>query len=180
MLRVISAFVTALLLGSLVFLPPAPAQTTKPASVFGDWTAHTHQDAKAKICYAASQPKTQEPKAAKRDPAFFYVSAWPKDGVKTEVSVKIGYPLKKDSEVTVTVGKDTFKLFTNSERAFVSDPAQELQADRDHEEGLDHAGAGHIRARHRDHRHVFAERAAAGDAGADGAVPVSRWPPTRS
>lgn len=126
MLRAISAIVTALLLGSLVALPPAPAQT-KPTSVFGDWTAHTHQDAKAKICYAASQPKTQEPKAAKRDPAFFYVSAWPKDGIKTEVSVKVGYPLKKDSEVTVTVGRDTFKLFTSSERAFVSDPAQELQ-----------------------------------------------------
>ncbi|MFM9849813.1 MAG: invasion associated locus B family protein [Hyphomicrobiaceae bacterium] len=127
MLRVISAFITALLLGSLAALPTAPAQTTRPASVFGDWTAHAHQDAKAKICYAASQPKTQEPKAAKRDPAFFYVSAWPKDGVKTEVSVKIGYPLKKDSEVTVTVGKDTFKLFTTSERAFVGDPAQEVQ-----------------------------------------------------
>ncbi len=127
MLRVISAIVSALLLGSLVALPQAPGQTTKPANVFGDWTAHAHQDAKAKICYAASQPKTQEPKGAKRDPAFFYVSAWPKDGVKTEVSVKIGYPLKKDSEVTVTVGKDAFKLFTNSERAFVSDPAQELQ-----------------------------------------------------
>ena len=127
MLRVISAFATALLLGSLAFLPPAPAQTTKPASVFGDWTAHTHQDAKAKICYAASQPKTQEPKGAKRDPAFFYVSAWPKDGVKTEISVKVGYPLKKDSEVTVTVGKDAFKLFASSERAFVSDPAQETK-----------------------------------------------------
>ena len=127
MIRAISALVTALLLGSLVALPTAPAQTTKPASVFGDWTAHTHQDAKAKICYAASQPKAQEPKSAKRDPAFFYVSAWPKDGVKTEVSIKIGYPLKKDSEVTVTVGRDTFKLFTNSERAFVGDPAQELK-----------------------------------------------------
>ncbi len=127
MLRAISASVTALLAGSLVFLPPAPAQTTKPASVFGDWTAHTHQDAKAKICYAAAQPKTQEPKAAKRDAAFFYVSAWPKDGVKTEVSVKVGYPLKKDSEVTVTVGKDAFKLFASNERAFVSDPAQEMR-----------------------------------------------------
>ena len=55
------------------------------------------------------------------------VAAMPSASVKTEISVKVGYPLKKDSEVTVTVGKDAFKLFASSERAFVSDPAQETK-----------------------------------------------------
>jgi hypothetical protein len=47
--------------------------------------------------------------------------------VKGEVSVKLGYPIKAQSDVTVLVGKDEFKLFSKDERAFVSDPTQELK-----------------------------------------------------
>jgi invasion protein IalB len=105
----------------------AHAQGQKAASTFADWVAYTHEDTKSKICFIASQPKSQEPKSANRDQPHFYVSAWPKDGVKTEVSVKIGYPFKKGSEATVTVGSASFKLFTQAERAFVGDPTQELK-----------------------------------------------------
>ena len=105
--------------------PPAAAQTGKWLATFSDWSSYLAEEPKGKICFAASQPKSQEPKNLNREPPFFYVSAWPREGVKSEVSIKIGYPFKKGSEATVTVGPTAFKLFTQNDRAFVGDPAQE-------------------------------------------------------
>jgi invasion protein IalB len=107
--------------------PAAMAQSPAPAERFGDWGLFIHDAAPARICFVAAQPKEQEPKTAKRDPAYFYVSAWPKDGVKGEVSVKLGYPIRKGSEVQVQIGTDTFRLFAAEERAFVGDPTAELK-----------------------------------------------------
>jgi hypothetical protein len=105
----------------------ALAQAPKLVSTFSDWSSYMHESDDAKICFAVSQPKDQEPKNVNRDAAYFYISAWPKDGVRTEISVKIGYPFKKGSEATVTVGDAAFKLFTQNDRAFVGDAAQELK-----------------------------------------------------
>lgn len=98
---------------------------TKLIAKFNEWTFYAHESSQWKICFAAGLPKTREPAATKRDTSLFYVSAWPKDGVKSEVSVKIGYPFRKGSDATVTIGKMTFKLFTKGDRAFVTDPAEE-------------------------------------------------------
>jgi invasion protein IalB len=59
--------------------------------------------------------------------SLFYISAWPKDGVKAEVSVKLGFPVKSGSDVKVSIDKDSFKLFPKDERAFVADATQELK-----------------------------------------------------
>lgn len=86
-----------------------------------------HDAAQKKICFIASQPSSSTPKDAKRDQAFFYVSAWPKDGVKNEVSVLLGYPVKKGSDVTITISSNTFKLFPQDDKAFVADPNEETK-----------------------------------------------------
>jgi len=128
-MRAKAIFISGALAGTLAALTPtaALAQAAKLVSTFSDWSSYMHEDARAKICFAVSQPKSQEPKSANRDPAFFYISAWPKDGVRTEISVKIGYPFKKGSEATVTIGGAAFKLFTQNDRAFVGDVAQEVK-----------------------------------------------------
>ncbi|MCB1520137.1 MAG: hypothetical protein KDJ37_06125 [Hyphomicrobiaceae bacterium] len=93
----------------------------------GDWSLFIHDAAQKKICFAASQPAESSPADAKRDPVYFYISAWPKDGVKTEVSVLLGYPIKKGSDVTVSIGGASFKLFPQDDKAFVADPNDELK-----------------------------------------------------
>lgn len=118
---------TVFIFGLLLMAPAAQAQAPKLVSTFTDWSSYMHESANTKICFAVSQPKDQEPKNVNRDPAFFYVSAWPKENVRTEISVKIGYPFKKGSEAVVTVGDTEFKLFTQNDRAFVGDAAQELK-----------------------------------------------------
>ena len=93
----------------------------------GDWSLFVHDAAQKKICFIASQPSSSAPSDAKRDPAFFYVSAWPKDGVKSEVSVLLGYPIKKGSDVRVEISSNSFTLFPQGDKAFVADPTDELK-----------------------------------------------------
>lgn len=103
------------------------AQAAKLVDKSGDWSMFTHDAAEKKICFIASQPSTSTPKDAKRDQPFFYVSAWPKDGVKSEVSVLLGYPVKKGADVTVTISSNSYKLFAQGDKAFVADPTEELK-----------------------------------------------------
>jgi hypothetical protein len=111
---------TALALATL----PALAQTLNVLGKSSDWVAYTHKGP-PQLCFALSQPKDQEPKSARRDPAYLYVTAWPSDAVTGEISIKLGYPLKKGSEAIVTVDAMAFKLFGAADRAYVEDPAQE-------------------------------------------------------
>lgn len=114
------------------------ANAAKLLEKYGDWSLFVHDAAQKKICFVATQPSANAPKKAagatpepapspKRDAVFFYVSAWPKDGVKTEVSVLLGYKIKKGSDVTVNIGGTVFKLFPQDDKAFVADPTQELK-----------------------------------------------------
>lgn len=105
----------------------ALAQNIKSIGTFSSWTAFSHGDSGSLLCFATAQPTKQEPAGAKRSPAFIYVSSWPKDGVKAEVSVRVGYPLRGGSEVTLAVGSANFKLFVHGDRAYVADAGDELK-----------------------------------------------------
>lgn len=91
----------------------------------GDWIIHQNSGEGPKTCFAATQPKIKEPAGANRAKVVLYVSAWPKDGVKSEVSVKLGYKIKPDTQVAVTVGEDAFQLFGDEDRAYVADSGEE-------------------------------------------------------
>jgi invasion protein IalB len=103
------------------------AQSVKTIGTYSSWTTFTHGEAASLLCFATSQPSKQEPANAKRDPAFIYVSSWPKDGVKAEISIKLGYALRKGSDVTLAVGSSSFKLFVSGDRAYVADATEELK-----------------------------------------------------
>src|ERR1700744_2611491 len=62
-----------------------------------DWSALQSMSADGKACYAMSQPKSSEPKKAKRDPIYFLVSSWPQRHVKDEVEIVPGYEFQPDS-----------------------------------------------------------------------------------
>ncbi len=91
------------------------------------WSVFSHGESSKKICFAASQPKVTLPKGANRSAVFFYVSAWPNDGVKSEISVRQGYPIKPGSTVSVTIGGKKFNLFAKDDKAFVADATEELK-----------------------------------------------------
>jgi hypothetical protein len=103
------------------------AQTVSLVDHQGTWSLYADTASPKQVCFVAAQPQAVEPIGANRGPIYFYISAWPKDGIKLEPSVKAGYPVKPDKEMTVTVGTDTFKLFGKGDRGFVLDPTEELK-----------------------------------------------------
>jgi len=105
----------------------AAAQTVEQVEKQGAWTLYADTATPKAVCFIAAQPQAVEPLGANRGPIFFYITAWPKDGVKVEPSIKVGYPVKPDAEMSVTVGTDSFKLFIKGERGFVQDPTEELK-----------------------------------------------------
>jgi invasion protein IalB len=111
--------------GLVLFSAPSFAQTAKLLQKYDDWQVFLHETKDEKVCFAASAPKEMEPKAAKRGQVFFYLTTWQKDGVRNEVSVKVGYAFKSDSTPTVAVGNDEFQLYPKEDKAFMRDPAEE-------------------------------------------------------
>ena len=108
---------------------PAAAQTASPVETHGDWTMYAAETRGTRLCFVTTQPTDVKPEGARRDPIHFYVSAWPKDGVMSEISIKLGYPLRKGSEPTVSVGTQSFKLFVKDDKALkmAVDLLRELQ-----------------------------------------------------
>lgn len=118
---------TAALAGAFAVAITSAASGATLVKTYRDWSVFSHEDSNKKICFAASQPKDSTPEGANREGVFFYISAWPKDGIKSEVSVRLGYSIQKGSTVKISVGSDDYDLFAKDDKAFVADPTEELK-----------------------------------------------------
>jgi len=103
------------------------AESVTRASTYGDWDLMVDSNAPHLFCFVTSEPKTSEPQDIQREAPRAYVSAWPKDGIRAEVSFLPGYKIKKNAQGTATVSPSGFRLFGSSDRAYVSDSTQELK-----------------------------------------------------
>jgi hypothetical protein len=56
-----------------------------------------------------------------------YVSSWPREGVRAEVSVKTASPLKPETAASISVDRTSFRLFGRGDRAWVIDTTDELK-----------------------------------------------------
>ncbi len=102
------------------------AQTPKAIKQHKAWGAYTYNDARAgKICYILSIPTVKEPSDRDHGEVFFLVSQKPDGSAKFEPQVEVGYPLKSDVDVTVTVDGKSFKMFSQGNNAWMSDISQE-------------------------------------------------------
>lgn len=118
-----------LLLLVLVLEGAAPARAQEPTLLgeFGDWAAYTYTSGQGKVCYAVSIPKSSEPTGLNRDPVFFLISHFPKQGVRNEISTIIGYPFRKESTAQLTIGEITFDLFTSGDGAWADSAAKDRE-----------------------------------------------------
>jgi invasion protein IalB len=118
---------TAVLLAAVLAAGAAHAQATKVVNKFNDWVLYTHSGEPATICFISAQPRETAPAGYNKDRSYFYVSAWPNDGVKAEVSVKMGKDLRDGSNVSVQIGNARFSLFVKGDKAFVTEATEELK-----------------------------------------------------
>ena len=103
------------------------AQAVSKTGTFSDWSLFTDDRKPHQFCFVTSVPKGSEPPDTAREAPHLYISAWPKDGVKSEVSVFLGFPAKKNTEVTANVPPAGFRMSANDDRAYVQDATQELK-----------------------------------------------------
>jgi invasion protein IalB len=106
----------------LALMSPVLAQNS-----FGDWVLQTSGEGGDRVCYAATVAKQLGSSAENRTESVLYISAWSKDGIKSEISVKLGYPAKAAAGAKITIGAVQFDLFIAGERAYVADATQELK-----------------------------------------------------
>jgi invasion protein IalB len=111
----------------------APAQTKAAAPAapsliqqFGDWGAYSYQSAGGKVCYVLSVAKTKLPTSGvDHGDNFFIVTQRPGQNISYEPQAMMGYPLKDNSKVNVTIDNKTFVMFTKDKAAWVENAAQE-------------------------------------------------------
>ncbi len=106
---------------------PAHAEDVSKLATLIDWSLYTDSKSPHQFCFVTSEPKSSEPADTAREAPRIYVSAWPAEGIKSQISVRLGFPPKKAGEISASVAPASFKLFSADERAFVQDPTQELK-----------------------------------------------------
>ncbi len=112
----------------VVTAQPVSAQATiTKAETFSDWSVYVDSSTPHQFCFITSEPKTSAPSGASRDAPRAYISAWPKDGIKSEVSFRMGFPMSDKANGKTTVSPASFVMFGTNDRAFVADAIQELK-----------------------------------------------------
>jgi hypothetical protein len=104
---------------------PAPEIKAKLLEKIKDWAVYIYEGPGGRVCFAAAAPSDMQPKTAKRTPVIFYVTTWQKDGVRNEVSVKLGYAMKANAAATVTIAGQNFTLAADDDKVYAKDPAEE-------------------------------------------------------
>ncbi len=116
---------------------PAKAAPVKPApataegqptqlGTFGSWNVYASDTANGRVCYALALPKERLPANLTRDPGYFFVSTRPKENVRDELSIVLGFPAKDGSDAQLVVGKSTFvaapKMQASTSVAWLKNP----------------------------------------------------------
>ncbi|WP_300088881.1 invasion associated locus B family protein [uncultured Nitrosomonas sp.] len=118
-------FAKALMLSAVSLMAGNVAQAADPKAIgeFGDWIAYVYTEGGNKVCYMAGKPQKEEGNYTKRGAVYALITHRPADKSKNVFSFVAGYPYKQNSEVTVSIGSQRFKLFTESETAWAPDSA---------------------------------------------------------
>lgn len=122
-----SVYLGAILAASIPVAWTARAQEVSKLTSIMDWALYTDAKTPHLFCFITAEPKQSLPADAARDAPRVYISAWPKDGVKGELSLRLGFPAKKGGEIQAAVGSSSFRLFASDERAYVQDATAELK-----------------------------------------------------
>ena len=106
--------------------PPAQGKgTPTPLGQFGDWSAFQVGNAKGRSCFTISSPKERKPDKLERDPATFFVTRRPGEGVHNEISLILGFPTKEGGSASLKIGKTAYSLYTKDTNAWVKNAAEE-------------------------------------------------------
>ena len=105
-------------LGLVLYVVPALAQGGKLIDVFNAWSAFTEKENGKAFCYIGSLPEKMEGKYTQRGDALILVTHRPAEKSFDVISIQAGYIYHKESGVKVTIGGQSFELYTKGGHAW--------------------------------------------------------------
>ncbi len=115
------------IVGLVVSSAAAFAQSPTLLKQHNDWAAYSLSGGSGKVCYALTKPTQMLPGDRNHGDVFFFITSRPAEGVSSEPSLLVGYPLKDKSTVVADVDGNRFSMFTNNDGAWVDNAASETQ-----------------------------------------------------
>ncbi|CAH0338531.1 invasion associated locus B family protein [Rhizobium sp. CECT 9324] len=103
----------------------AVAQSPTRIEQFKAWGAYSYKSNGGTVCYVLSVPTTKEPASVNHGDIFFVVSQRPGQNISYEPQAMMGYAMKGDSKVNVTIDDKNFVLFVKDTSAWVENAAEE-------------------------------------------------------
>jgi hypothetical protein len=116
-----------LMIAASGFVLPVTAAAAELTGTHGDWKTYRHGAGESRMCFAVATAEEASPVNGQRDKPHVYVTAWPTAGIKAEISVLLGFSLKRGAEIEVDVGGTAFTLLADDDRAFVADTGDEAR-----------------------------------------------------
>jgi hypothetical protein len=98
---------------------PAPAAGPKSIGKFDDWTAATHQESGAPVCYAFTRVQSSAPTLSGRGPVVLTVTE--RASGRDAVAIEAGFPYAANATVTVQVDQAGLEFYTSGRNAFARD-----------------------------------------------------------
>jgi hypothetical protein len=114
----------AMLLGGLLLATGAQAQSVKLLGEFRDWSSYTTSEGTGAMCFALSKPKQVEPEPDGYTQAYLYITHRPSEKLRNEVNLVAGFNFAPDTPASISVGGDSYELFTENDAAWLKDPAR--------------------------------------------------------
>lgn len=114
----------ALLLGLTTMLGVSDV-LARTLGTFHGWTASTFDEGGETVCMMWSQPTESKGNYTRRGDIYAFVTHRPAAKRNNRISVETGYTYKPDSDVTVAIDGQKFKLFTDSSTAWSVDDKDE-------------------------------------------------------
>ena len=109
---------SGVLVGCIVLMSPPLQADSEALGSFKSWTATKFSEQDRNSCMLWSQPEKSTGDYTRRGEVFMFVTHRPAESSFDKVSYETGYTYRKDSEVTVQIGNEQFKLFTDGTTAW--------------------------------------------------------------
>lgn len=103
---------------------PASGQSVRILGDHNQWSAYATTESVGRVCFAMTSPTAVEPRPEGYSEGHFYITHRPSEGVRTEINIVAGYNFAPDTPATLSVGGQSFALFTRGDAAWLADPTQ--------------------------------------------------------
>ncbi len=115
----VPVLVSAFVLAAAILAAAAPVRAEADfVQAYEDWTLQTNGQGEKRICLLWSLPQKAQGKYKKRGNIYAYVTHRPANDSFNEISILAGYTYRKESTVSVGIGKRKFKMFTDGNTAW--------------------------------------------------------------